>query len=608
LQYERRLPELSPLLHPHRIASFVFLTFLLPEAWRGGPDKVNWSYRLELREGIKLMLQETFGNGFVIGFRFGAHQGRSRGFHIHVILSLLRFSRGIEQDAKSFVALSEESKAKALPYLFEGPHIDPDTIQPLLVRPYGELLGKILGTFDDNANDLVHIRETWNDRQTSKDRWSANTYLSRRWKVFDKVRLRGYYREERGSEVLLEQNDSNHQVFRTSLNEFVQDYLLNKCKDRFRRGSFGFHHGRNKFAAVVDFAARQPHPREDNRCFLDQNPRELASLAAQLTAEMSSVSIIDVRNDNGGAKTMKIKSKGHFPVDRLPDMLTSWPFILVDFNLPKGILRSATLPVIYEKACKGVVEIIRATFERGTAKIGYLIVPASTGNGRDEGMAVRVHLSQIKFDDGDSELIQDFLCLPEAEQAEFLSALYRHPAFLPEGNVPESLRTGWFEWTKRVVPGKACPGVRVRRAEPASLQESIRTAGPLVEPKVRELVLAATLEGDGKSYRYRLPDGTSSGWFKSLETLGRNLDGRISLVRPRAFGFFHNKSHAFSLVAKLGIGKNFDELRAQGETALFQLCERLEIDPTTFAKTKKSITDHLGNAASNRSGNDEEAA
>lgn len=606
LEHEGRLPELPPLVHPHRAASFVLLTLLLPEAWRGGPAKVSKSQRGELRAGIKAMLQETFGSGFVIGFRFSAHQGRQRGFHVHVILSLLRFPRELEQDAAVFVARDKEAKARVLPYFFQGPHIDPATIQPMLVRPYAELLREVLGAFEGDITCLVHVEESWDRRQTARDRERVNNYLSRRWKVFDNIKVRGYYRGDRGSEVLLEQCKRERRRFRASLSEFVRGYLLNKCKIRFRRGSIGFHHGRHRFAAVVDFAARQPHPHGADRRFLDQSPDELASLAARSADEIASALAVDGFDDTGGVATMKAKTKRLFPADRLPEMLESWPFTLVDFNLPMGLLESATLPVAYEKACKGVVEIIRGAFEKGAAKIGYVVVPASTGGKLDGRLAVRAFLSQIAFNHVDSDLVQDFLRLPEAEQGEFVAAFYRHPALILEPDRQNELQTAWSVWASNVDKGHSGVDARVRVGGTASILETVRTTGPIVEPRVCEQVLAATLEGNGKSYRYRLPDGAPSTWFKSLETLGRHLDGRISLIKPRAFGFFHNKSYGFGHVARLGIGRDLDELRAEGETALYQLCDRLEVDPATFAR--KTITDHLGNAAADRDKHDEQAA
>jgi hypothetical protein len=279
LRFKRRLPGPPPLAAPGRLGQFVLVTFKLPEEQaRGRLDKAIFK---QFRAAVSELLERSFGEGFVLGYRFGPQRSRERGRHLHVLLSLLRFPTDLQVQAKAFLTLDDDEKSKLLPGFFIGPHLDAGLIHNVLEQPYYDLLQASFGELGDGGG--LQVQKANDDFQNQRDRTLANYYVSVPWNHFDDFAVVGLYAGHTGQEVLL---SSRHKTGRrrVSLGEFVYEYVLYRAEKWMRRGSKGFLHGRHRLAQVLDYASKQPHPVDAGRSYLDQAPTQLRQRAFQILA------------------------------------------------------------------------------------------------------------------------------------------------------------------------------------------------------------------------------------------------------------------------------------------------------------------------------------
>jgi len=591
LRRYRRLPGFPVMLHHHRLGPFVFVTFLQPGRFQdAAPDHTKYEL---YRDGLCGMLNELFGGACVIGYRMGPHRGRTRGRHLHVALSLLRFPRSLEDQARAFREFSAENKVKAFPAFLVGPHLDAATIASLLVDPYSNLLHRVFGDFADDPATLVHVGKARDDVQKDEDRKRANRYLSNPWKKYEDKKLLGFYPHRQGGEVLVQHTGDDGQKRSLEAGAFVREYLLSPVEKWLRRGSRGFLHGRSHFSAVMDFAVEQPHPTNPKLCYLDQEPGELATLAAHTLDDLGDTF---VTGSERTTRTRKMRKDGKdlFPVDQLGELLAEWPFFRLRFDLPGTAWPELWLPDRIDQALTGVSDLIPKHCEATGQTPGYLVLADVAEGSSDDSFSIHVLLSQVRFFKGDLDLIRGFLNLPPHDQETFLSAFFRHPLLDCAASVLDDINKAWRHMLQLhdVLSG----GLVTINDDRRALIEILARSNEYFRQSIRQAIETLRIESHGKdSWRYIKPNGEVSTTFKSRETLGRHLDNLLRVASPRKFGFFHNRSETFGQIARMAVGRDLDALRHDSEAALEQLCDRLEVEPMTFRKL--TITDLLGNAA-----------
>ena len=598
LRRYQRLPGSPVMLHHHRLGPFDFVTFLLPEGFQdAAPDYAKYEL---YRDGVCRMLEECLGGDYVLGYRMGPHRGRTRGRHLHLALSLLRFPRSLEVQARAFRHLNEDEKAKVFSAFFIGRHLEADAIHPLLVQPYSELLHRVFGNFADDPLGLIHVGEAQDEVQTDIDRERVNRYLSNPWKKFKDKKLLGFYPHRRDGEVLVQHTGDDGQKRRLGADAFVREFLLNPVEKWLRRGSRGFLHGRSHLAAVMDFAAKQPHPTLTQACYLDQPPQELSTLAVRALDQRGDTFVNGTTEPPLESRKLK-KSKDIFPLKELGALLSDWPFYRLRFEVPATAWSTFWLPDRLDGAMKAVDDLIRKHFEFSGQTIGYFVVPDNFDGEGSDTFTVCVFLSRLRFFKIDLDLVRGFLNLPDGEKDDFLPAFFRHPPLECSASVMDNLNDAWRQLLQshgglHIVP-EGCLLQAV--ADDRTLADVLERSGDHFRLSIRHEIETLTIEACGKdSWRYIMPNGEASGPFRSRETLGRHLDNLLEASSPRKFGFFHNRTETFGQLARMAVGLDHNQLRGDGDAALEPLCDRLELDPMTFRKL--TITDLVGNAAKKR--------
>ncbi len=271
-----------PWPHPYRLGPFAMLTFRFPGSWVSSSSSkpkphLRRSESRAFRQGLCGILDDLPGHDSILGYRLCPHTGVESGQHVHVLLSLLTFPQHLNHWAKAFRGQSDAIKSTWLPHFFIGPHLDTESLLPSLHGSYGELLHRFFGEFEDDPQKLVHVRTTWEEPSTLREREIASTYGDNCWKHLKEVEIIGFYPRDRDREVLLRRADDTK--YTRSLHRFIRCYLLYPRDRWLRRGSLGFLHGRRHLSAVLDYAAKEPHPTEARRCYLDITPGELVHLA-----------------------------------------------------------------------------------------------------------------------------------------------------------------------------------------------------------------------------------------------------------------------------------------------------------------------------------------
>jgi len=591
----KRLPGFLPLSHPHRLGQYVNVSFFLPVAMRS--MSVTVEALKDYRRGICTILEEAlgkdaFGKDYVLGYRFGPHHGHERGRHVHVLLSLLRFSTGLRQRAKSFVTLDEESKRRILPTFFVGPHLDPDceamrAMQEVLVGPYAALVRNLFGEFTDDQGDLVNVGER-PVVQTAGDRVKSNKYLSRVYKRFDDIVIRGFYKTKAGPQIHLWHKgpeDAGHD--RVPLDTFIREYLLLPMDRWLPRGSKGFLIGGNTFARIVDYAAKLPHPTNPKLCFLDQTPRQLERRAAKAREELA---------DDPAITAMTTPSrpapKEHpFPHDQFGRLLAEWPFVSLRFIPPPAYWTEGLLLERYKQAREFIEQILQRHLAEEHAMLGFLLLPDVAETSNSDALCVRALISKAWLDDADEKLASLWRGLPSDKQTQYLPAFFRRAEVKFGAKVMTSLRTAWenrFLLSDEAHISKAV----VEHLDDASVhpEDLFRQAPSLIEDHARRQI--ATLEPirDGDKWFFCLPESCRSHGYSSPKTLRRQLTSFPGAVK--AYGFFHNRSDGFGWVARKAVGHDLATLRKRGAKTFEKLCEFVGVKPTK--RDERSVTEWIG--------------
>jgi len=599
LRFKGRLPGPPALAAPGRLGQFVLVTFKLPEEQARG--KIHKSIFKQFRAAVGELLERSFGEGFILGYRFGPHRSQERGRHLHMLLSLLRFPTDLQPQAKVFLTLDDDEKSKLLPGFFIGPHLDAHSIHHVLEQPYRELLQGTFGKLGDGSDTFVHVRPGEDDFQSHADRRSTNYYVSGPWNHFDNFSVVGFYAGHTGQEVLL---SSRHKTGRRrmSLEEFVREYVLHRAEKWMRRGSKGFLHGRHHLAKVLDFASEQSHPLDAGRSYLDQTPAKLQQRAFQIIAEHGDTFVTGSRPIRKPIQAEHRAMTPLFPREQLGTLLAEWPFLTLRLVVPEEFWDGGFIPHRFENAASHIDDILSRHLEKEGRKIGFVITPDLLANGRDHPgvLCLRVFLSRVCFLARDFEILAGFSSLPEGEQEEFVAAFYRHPPLALDTSMLKALADDWIAYVAQVIdPHPSGAHTYVQIADDAlSIGGACDQAKDFWENSVREQVAAIDIFENDEQWYYRLPNGDLSEAYSNRKSVRRYLNRLIKVPQPEPRRFFHNQSKTIGHIAKFAVGRDIAELRQAGIKTLQLLCDRLGVDPATYKP--RTITDLVGNAAKAR--------
>jgi hypothetical protein len=560
------------------------VTLLLPEVYRSG--LVREETLEKYRQGVGQMLESAFGQDYVIGFRFGPHNGRDKGRHLHVLLSLLRFPIELRPRAKTFANLDEESKRRLLPTFFVGKHLDRNEIKPALLEPYSALVRSLFGDFTDDPSQLIDVRACERPVQTSKDRVDANNYLSEVYALFKEIDILGFYKDRPGSEVLLQYSTGTKARFREGVEEFVRGKLLVPRVRWFRRGSRGFMYGGNTFAKIVDYAAKLLHPTNPKLCFLDQTPKGLKQQAAKAIEELAHdpINVIE-------AVSPSVPKEHPFPHDQLGSLLAAWPFLSLRFIPPASYWTGRFVLAGYGGVRDIVPQILQPQAVERHALFGCILFPDVVAMDRGDVLGVRALISKVWFDEADQKQASGWCDLPGEEQERYLPAFFRRSALELDAKMMNSLQAAWMNAfllsDEAHISEAAIEHVSDTSVRP---EELFREAQLLIKDRAQRQI--ATLEPirDGDKWLYCLPEGSTSRASSSPKTLRRELTRCSNAVK--AYGFLHNRSRGLGYVAKMAVGRNLETLRKNGAKTFQLLCDRVGIPPT--GRDLLSITELLG--------------
>ena len=599
----------------HRLGPTVFVTLLLPAkpVSKERKKKLRYPQRYKLnhhqaqqyRAQLYGIVEETLGEGLILGMRIGAHYSWQNKHHAHVLLSRLRFAVPLKAWASAFVHQPKAVQRTWLPFFFSGPHLDVEHVADRLREPYVQLLRQFFPDYTGDGSELVNVSNEKAPMPRQRRNQKGAAYLDNPWKAINRHTILGYYPHRGDREILVQQRVGKKAKFRISLRQFISDWLVKPAIKWFRRGGKGFILGQSKLSAVMDMAAKMPHPADPKKGFLDQEPEQMAERAARALRTRDPAKPVPcsepVPAELLPAKSTATNGSARFPAKRLPAMLKAWPFLKLLFPVPPDTLTSWTQPDVAQQLYREAFLLIRRTLTLPKNGLGAVVIPQVSREAWADRLGIGVYVSCVTFNDREVCLLARFQGLPKDEQQRHLPAFFRHSIGTISPDMVAKMATAWRSAVTRITGHTIPPDAKAVRlihhpqSLPAVHDRYLKAHDFLVALQMDRIGIAGKAEG----HVSLLMEDQSAKSFPTLKALSEHLQHLRQPREPEAWGFFHNRDQRFGQIARQAIdaGRDVTQMQARGEAAFIELCRILKVDPALFRHRPLSERLGFGNAA-----------